>query len=91
MTHQTYKLGGFVALNTGRIMDSYCQMKLRGNVGALSGGFCGENRGELRRCFARGQVMGRGKRGGFAARQDGTAEHCFWQRSEGMDASDWPD
>ena len=91
MAHQTHRLGGFSALNTGRIVDCYCQVKLRGNGSTLVGGFCGENRGELLRCFSRGQVLGKGKRGGFVARQDGTVEHCFWQRRDGLDASDWPD
>lgn len=91
MTRQTQRLGGFVALNTGRIIDCYCKVKLRGTDHTVHGGFCGENRGSLTRCFTRGRVFGGTKSGGFVAKQNGDIEHCFWPSWEGIDPSDWWD
>ena len=91
MVHPKKQLGGFVALNTGHISDCYSAVALRHTRHALSGGFCGENRGILERCAAQGRVHGRGEKGGFCGRQKGRSNRTIWLRSRQEAEARWTD
>jgi hypothetical protein len=68
MVHPKKQLGGFVALNTGRISDCYSAVALRSVRHGVAGGFCAENHGTLEHCAAQGRVRGTGEKGGFCVR-----------------------
>ena len=91
MVHQKKKLGGFVALNTGRIRDCYSAVFLRPARHGVSGGFCGENRGDLTCCAALGRIRGSGEKGGFCGRQAGRCSRSFWVRSRQEAEAQWTD
>ena len=91
MVHPKKQLGGFVALNTGRIRDCYSAVTLHPARHGVSGGFCGANRGTLERCAAQGRVNGKGERGGFCGRQEGRCSDSFWVRSRREAEDQWPD
>ena len=82
------RLGGFAALNLGLIEDCYSGTTL---TAGPAGGFCGENRGVLRRCAAQGRVTRGKERAGFVRHQTGTVEQCLWLRGEGARQEDWTD
>ena len=88
---QAKRLGGFAALNLGLIEDCYSKIAVRAPALARSGGFCGENRGSLRRCAAQGRVTRGLERSGFTAVQKGAAEDCFWLRGGKENEADWAD
>jgi len=46
--------GGFVALNSGMIMDCYANMTVLGK--GTSAGFCGNNSGEIKNSYSTGHV-----------------------------------
>ena len=91
MAGQVQRLGGFVGLNTGHIEDCCCRTRLRGGAQAVMGGFCGENRGSLARCLAQSRVPAKGRYGGLAGRQDGSAADCYWIRAGSEKEPDWRD
>ena len=80
-----------MGLNTGTIMDCYSKIRFRHSSHIIGGGFCGENRGKILRCFAQGSVSGKGKKAGFCARQKGSCEKSFWLYRKKPDESDWTD
>lgn len=85
---QTKRLGGFAALNLGLIEDCYSMVTL---TAGPAGGFCGENRGTLRRCAAQGRVTRGKERFGLVRLQKGAAHACLWLRDGRANRSDWAD
>ena len=91
MNHRKKQMGGFVALNTGLIADSYSRVRLRQGLHTVAGGFCGENRGTLDRCAAQGYVRGRGMKSGFCGQQKGRCSRSHWLRDQEGREDKWSD
>ena len=83
--------GGLVGLNTGAVVDCYSQIHLRQTSCGSTGGFCGENRGEILRCLAQGTVSGRGKKSGFCGLQQGSCTSSVWLRDGQQKEEQWTD
>lgn len=73
---KTYRLSGFVSLNTGDIQDCYSQVRV-GRSGECAG-FCGENRGKITTSYAHGKVGGSRQKAGFCQKQNGSVAGNFW-------------
>lgn len=72
----TGRIGGFTAINSGEITDCYSISKLK-IKGAISGGFSGENLGNISSSFYSGSVQG--IRGGVSGIGNGDVQsaYCF--------------
>lgn len=91
MNLQNFYAGGFTALNTGLITDSYSKNTVAQKSAGTFGGFCAENKGEIIRCAAQGAVRGSGRKNGFCARQNGSLQDCFWLRHAKDAEKQWVD
>lgn len=72
--------GGFVALNTGTIVDCYSNTTVHGN--ATAAGFCGNNTGVLKNAYTAGRLKKTKISGGFLSRNSGSVIDCFYDKSK---------
>jgi hypothetical protein len=72
--------GGFVALNSGGIVDCYSDITVCGKVTAA--GFCGNNAGIIKNSYSAGYVKKAKVSGGFWAKNSGTITDCFYNKSK---------
>ncbi|HEY5558061.1 hypothetical protein [Acetobacterium sp.] len=72
--------GGFVALNTGTIIDCYSNMTVHGK--ATAAGFCGNNTGVIKNAYSTGYLKKAKVSGGFSAKNTGTIIDCFYNQSK---------
>lgn len=91
MSLNTYFAGGFTAVNSGHISDSYCSGRLSDTGKGAAGGFCAENKGIIKCCASDVTIRGRGKHSGFCARQSGSALSSFWIRHKKDSEKMWLD
>src|SRR5665647_2312101 len=72
--------GGFVALNSGKIVDCYSNVTVHGKVTAA--GFCGNNTGVIKSSYSAGHVKKAKVSGGFWAKNSGTITDCFYNKNK---------
>jgi len=72
--------GGFVALNTGTIVDCYSNMTVHGK--ATAAGFCGNNTGVIKNAYSAGHLKKAKVSGGFIAKNTGNVIDCFYDQSK---------
>jgi len=72
--------GGFVALNSGKIVDCYSNVIVHGKVTAA--GFCGNNTGVIKSSYSAGHVKKAKVSGGFRAKNSGTITNCFYNKNK---------
>lgn len=80
MANMNTVCGGFIALNSGMIMDCYANMTVLGK--GTSAGFCGNNNGEIKNSYSTGRVKNTKVTGGFSANNSGTIANCFFDKSK---------
>lgn len=80
MAKQKGSIGGFAAINSGKISNSYSVLKINGK-GKLASGFVAENNGTVSHSYCYGNL--KKLVGGFVANDKGhTEEHCYFLHSE---------
>lgn len=72
-----YKVGGLVGENGGIITESAAVGTVTAEKGVYTGGFVGDNTGDIYNCHADGDVTGDNHTGGFAGFSDGTVKNCY--------------
>lgn len=80
MVNKNAVCGGFVALNSGMIADSYANVTVVGK--GTTAGFCGNNKGELKNSYSTGRVKKAKVTGGFRAKNSGSVVNCFFNKSK---------
>ncbi len=72
-----YKAGGLVGENGGAITQSGATGTVTSEGGAITGGFVGDNTGDIYDCYGTGHVIGGNHTGGFVGYSDGTVKNCY--------------
>ncbi|MBC3797718.1 hypothetical protein [Acetobacterium tundrae] len=80
MANKNAVCGGFVALNSGMIVDCYSNMTVLGK--GTAAGFCGNNKGEIKNSYSTGRVKKAKVTGGFRAKNSGSVVNCFFNKGK---------
>lgn len=81
MCRRNKQIGGFVAVNTGKIHD--CDSAVLIKAGGPAGGFCAENKGEILRCLFSGKFKRPFKeKSGLCIQQAGSLRDSLWIKKE---------